>query len=160
MKYLAPFSVLVFALVPLSAAKAGHDTPLYRAASQYREAVCEFERSVLRAHCFGRYDVRLVDRLEDTTSRLRSAARHPDRMERLLYEWNEIQSLHPRVGEAIFDGARYPYHPQLAERWAQVQCTFDRFAQELLSLNASHSPHGVPVIAPVIAPPLERPTSL
>jgi hypothetical protein len=148
MKYAAAFSVLVFAIVPLSAARAGHQTPLYKAACQYREAVREFERGVLRAHCFGRYDERLVDRLEDTTSRLRSAARHPDRVERLLYEWNEIQSLHPRVAEAIFDPARYPHHPQLAQCWAQVQCTFDRFAHQLLLLQIPH--HQLPHLGPSV----------
>lgn len=141
MKYAAAACSLFFAIAPLSGARAGHETPLYQAACQYREVVREFERGVLRAHCFGRYDQRLVDRLEDTTSRLRSAARHPERVERLLYEWNEIQSLHPRVAEAIFDPARYPHHPQLAACWAQVQCAFDRFAYAVLLQQVPQSQH-------------------
>ena len=141
MKYTAAVPFLVLSIVPLAGARAGHETPLHRAACQYREAVRDFERGVLRAHCFGRYDERLVDRLEDTTSRLRSAARHPERVDRLLYEWNEIQSLHPRVAEAIFDPARYPYHGQLAACWAEVQCAFDRFGHEVLWLQGNHSHH-------------------
>mgnify|MGYP001827411352 CR=1 FL=1 len=164
MKFAAAFSVMAFAIVPMSSARASHGTPLYEAACQYREAVREFERGVLRAHCFGRYDERLVDRLEDTTSRLRSAARHPERVERLLYEWNEIQSLHPRVAETIFDPQRYPHHTQLAGCWARVQCTFDRFAHELYSLHAPAIPPaqfgpsvlGVPHSVHHAAPPRHR----
>ena len=135
MKRLIRLPLLLFALMPLSQAVAGHETPLYQAACHYREAVREFERGVFRAHCFGHYDERLVDRLEDATSRLRSATRHPEKIDRLLYEWDEVQSLQPRVAAAIFNPDRYPHHPELAVCWQRVTCAGQQLANELLTLQ-------------------------
>lgn len=158
MKYSLPALILIAAISPLKEVSAGHDTPLYQAACEFREAVKDFERGVHRSDCFSHYDERIVDRLEDATSRLRSAARHPDRFDRLLYEWNEVQSLMPRVQAAIFDPARYPPHPQLAVCWERVTCAGERFAEQLRCLTAPvsvgpphyrHPHHAVP---PVVAP--------
>jgi hypothetical protein len=139
MKLASATSVLIFAISLASDATAGHETPLYTAACQYRDAVREFERGVFRAHCFGRYDERLVDRLEDATGRLRSATRHPDDLDRLFYEWGEVECLQPRVQAAIFNITRYPHDPQLAECWSRVLCSYERLAHELLVLQAPHS---------------------
>ncbi|WP_146528842.1 hypothetical protein [Novipirellula artificiosorum] len=109
-------------------AKAGHEPTLYRAADDYRDAVVHFERDVLRLRYVHRDDKRLVDRLEDATSRLRSESRHARDLNRLLYRWEEIQLLHQTVRSALFGRPCYPRNPELAVCWQEVECAYTQYA--------------------------------
>lgn len=132
MKTLASLAVIASAIVlNVSTASAGHDSPLYRAASNYREAVRDFEDHVFRIHYIDRYDKRLVDELEDATSHLRSAARHPDDLRRLLYRYRAVESLHFRVESALFGPDRYRANPVLARCWERVTCAHADLAEEI-----------------------------
>ncbi len=53
-------------------ASAWHDEPIYRYAAEYREAVRDFERSVIRSRHLNRVHERIVDDLEDATGRFGS----------------------------------------------------------------------------------------
>lgn len=132
MRYLIfPVAALMAAAWSPSAARAGHDSPLYEAADHYRDAVKHFEDDVQDADYFNRYDEKLVDQLEDATSHLRSAARDLDHLDRLFYEWDEVQSLQPRVERAIFGRRCYPPHPQLMGCWEDAQIAYGRLAREM-----------------------------
>lgn len=113
------------------AARADHDSPLYEAADHYRDAVKHFEEDVRDAKYFNRYDEKLVDRLEDATSSLRSAAGDLDHLDRLFYEWEEVQSLQARVERAIFGRPCYPPHSQLMRCWDDVLIGYDRLARQM-----------------------------
>lgn len=122
--------VAVAAWNPL-AVRAAHDSPLYEATDRYRDAVKHFEDDVRDAKYFNRYDEKLVDRLEDATSHLRSAARNLDHLDRLFYEWEDVQSLQPRVERAIFGRRCYPPHPQLTRSWNEVLSAYDWLVREM-----------------------------
>lgn len=122
--------VAVAAWNPL-AVRAAHESPLYEAADRYRDVVQQFEDDVRDAKYFNRYDEKLVDRLEDTTSRLRSAARNLDHLDRLFYEWEEVEFLQPRVERAIFGRRCYRPHPPLTRSWDDVLIAYDRLAREM-----------------------------
>lgn len=102
---------------------AAGESPLYRAADEYRDAVLDFEREVFRSRHFGRDAERLADALEDASGRLRTAARRCDDVGRLLDEWNGIQCLMPRVEAIVFGGPPCQDTAVLEFRWAHVQRT-------------------------------------
>ncbi|MEL6106142.1 MAG: hypothetical protein AAFU85_08900, partial [Planctomycetota bacterium] len=77
------------------------ESPLCQAAEYYREAVRRFEREVLRCDVH-RNDERLVDDLEDSTSRLRTAARNPQRLDRLFRAFYETRLFHYQVERVFF----------------------------------------------------------
>ena len=127
--------------IETNTAQADHRSALYHAADHYRDAVCDFERHVIKLRYFSHEDRRLVDRLEDSTSGLRSAARHPERYERLFREWNEVSAYHQAVEAAIFHRGCYPYNPALAACWERVECAYREVATALRSCRHSVVPH-------------------
>ncbi len=118
-----------------NAAEAGHDSPIYCAAERYREAVRDFERHVLRTPRIAHCDERLVDDLEDSTSRLRSAARDPHRLERLFDRFHETESLHHRVEAVFFLQGVYPPDPALADCWRPVAYAFAALVEQIQCLG-------------------------
>lgn len=139
----------MFAAISLLAAtpaSASH-LPVYEAANEYRAAVRLFERAVLRARCFDRHEERIVDRLEDATSRLRSAARHPEHLHRLQVTWNEIRSLQQLVAQTIFGHPLCPAGGELVICWDKVVHTGAIFAQQLALIQCDVLPrYGVPIL--------------
>ncbi|NND98785.1 MAG: hypothetical protein HKN47_15810, partial [Pirellulaceae bacterium] len=133
-----PAMLIAFAaaMIPITA-NASHRSPLYQAADMYRDAVVEFERQVIRARSFDRADVRLVDDLEDATSVLRSAARNPDRVDRLLPAWREVTALQGIVERAIFDRACYPTNPVIVYHWQAVTYAYAQIATEMSCLSTA-----------------------
>lgn len=125
-------------------ASAGHNSPLYEAATDYRAAVRHFERAVLRAPCFDRQHERIVDRLEDATSRLRSAARRPDYLYQLQITWNEIQSLQHLVAKTIFGHPFCPVGGELVVRWDRVVQAGAVFAGQLALMHCDVPRYGAP----------------
>lgn len=118
-------AVLVALCTSLSLANiaTASESPLYRAADEYRDAVLDFEREVFRSRHFGRDAERLADALEDASGRLRTAARRCEDVGRLLNEWNDIQCLMPRVEAVVFGGPPCQDTAVLEFRWAHVQRT-------------------------------------
>lgn len=99
------------------------ESPLFRAADEYRDAVLDFEREVFRSRHFGRDAELVADALEDASGRLRTAARRSDDLGRLLNEWHGIQCLMPRVETIVFGGPPCQDTAVLEFRWAHVQRT-------------------------------------
>ncbi|MEO1616754.1 MAG: hypothetical protein AAFV88_12930 [Planctomycetota bacterium] len=110
---------------------AGNDCPVFCAADRYREAVREFERHVLRARYVARCDERLTDALEDSTSRLRSAARQLNRPERICQRFVETDTLHRQVESVFFLSGVYPPDPRLEACWQAVARAYEPLAFEL-----------------------------
>lgn len=122
-------------------ASASHESPVYCAAEWYREAVRDFERHVLRIRYIERCDERLVDDLEDSTSRLRSAARHPDRLDRLFERFAETDVLHCRVETVFFTEPIYPPNRELEICWRRVAHAYGALVEEMRCLGSQHH-HG------------------
>ncbi len=136
---LAAISVLV-----ATPASASHNWPLYRAASEYREAVGHFERAVLRAPCFDLRDERIVDLLDDASIQLRIAARHPEYRHQLHSVWDQIQSLEGLVADTIFGHPRCPAGGELVAAWDQVIHAGSDFAAQLALVQCVVPRFGVP----------------
>ena len=105
-------------------ANASHNSPVSRAAECYRTAVKKFELLVIRTRYINKYDKRLVDDLEDSTSRLRSAARNERRWDRTHARFAETAALHVRVESVFFTRTLYPPNPQLEACWTIVSAAF------------------------------------
>lgn len=148
------FALLLAAISVLAAtpASASHNWPLYRAASQYREAVRHFERAVLRVPCFDRRDERIVDLLDDASIQLRIAARHPEYQHRLHSMWDQIQSLEQLVADTIFGHPRCPAGGELAVRWDQVAHAGADFAAQLALVQCVVPRYGVPILPIYVFP--------
>jgi len=154
---------LLFVTFLSSTAFASHDSPLYGATDRYRDAVVDFERHVIRARTFERHDVRLVDDLEDSTSRLRSAARHvhrsPDFDHRFDSALRTIVKLQDRVEHAIFGQACYRPSPELSRCWSNVVHTYAAVINVASCLNDhGHRPvqesiYRQPNVTPRFTPP-------
>ena len=136
--------VLVACTTFVETAEASPRTLIYQAANSYRDAVREFERQVLRVPYIHRHDERLVDDLEDQTSRLRSAARHPEIASRFIPEWNKTLSLQAQVETAIFGPGCYPRNPVLEQHWQQVLYRFAVMAEQVscFTTNPRHNASG------------------
>ncbi len=133
--------VVSAAVVSTSVAKAAHDSPLATAACEYRDAVKQFERTVHDVRFIDHYDVRLVNRLEDAACDMHAAARHPERIDRLVYRWDEVKTLHRRVATAIFGRSCYPQHPALIRSWERVSCAYRELATQIQCVCRGHQGH-------------------
>ncbi len=122
-----------------------HETPLYRATLEYREAVLDFEREVFRSNHFDRFAERLADDLEDASGRLKSAGRRCDQFDRLTHAWQEVRCLEPRVAEAIFAGPACHVHEVLSVLWHRVMCASREVEMQIALLQS-------PLLRPVIVP--------
>ena len=142
-------------LLAVLPASAGYDSPLYTAACEYREAVREFERTVIRSRFLSSVHRRVADDLEDATARLRSAARHPDRVGRLLDAWHQVQHLHDRAAAIIFGDPVCAGDWELTHRWNIVQRAYRLVAVEIAGchLTPVFPGHGHGYAPPVVHPP-------
>ena len=134
-----------------SEAHATHRVALYQAANSYRDAVRQFERQVLRLPYMERADERLVDDLEDHTSVLRSASRHPENSQRFGDAWYKTQVLQSSVEAAIFGRACYPRNAVLERYWEIVLYQFAAMAEQVQCLY-SHPRTSFPRVPQVIVP--------
>ena len=143
MKKLLTITAILAATIISPEAFAGHDTPLVAAACRYRDAVVDFERHVIRSRSINRYDVRLVDDLEDSTSILRSAARDPFRGDRFNCAWDDTSILHRRVEAALFGrSCSTRLDPTLVRCWEAVTCAMDDLTREVACvLNPGYGRH-------------------
>jgi hypothetical protein len=112
-------------------AQASNDTPIYRAASEYREAVRDFERSVVRSRYLNRTHKRVADDMEDSTSRLRRATRNPHRTERLFDAWDRVQYLQQHADVTIMSDPTCPAGAELIDCWHRVLCAYNEVAREM-----------------------------
>ncbi|WP_143544172.1 hypothetical protein [Rhodopirellula sp. MGV] len=134
-------SIVCLVLVSAApAAFAGHDSPLYGAADDYRDAVCDFERLVLREDFVERCDERLVDDLEDSTSDLRSASRDTRRPERLFEQFATTEALHFQVQQTFFESHRYPHCSRLEASWQVVSLRMSHLAAEFRNFESAIHP--------------------
>lgn len=137
-KFLTP-ALLAIATMTLSApqlASAGHDSPLYEAACNYREAAKDFERVVDRSRYVSRVQRDLADDLEDASSDLRSAARRPERRTELVTTWQQVQFIQSQVETVIFGNPNCPSRVDLLPCWQEVLCAAAAFEEQLALLPA------------------------
>ncbi|MEM6472849.1 MAG: hypothetical protein AAF802_25030 [Planctomycetota bacterium] len=131
-------TVSMFALLGVflgtPSAQAGNNCPVFCSADRYREAVVDFERHVQRVRYVARCDERLVDDLEDSTSRLRSAARQLSRTDRLCQRFAETDALHRQVEAVFFGSGVYPPDPRLEACWVAVVRSYEALAFEFNQL--------------------------
>ncbi len=144
MKSIATIVTVLSGLVFASAASA--DTAVYRAASNYRKAVRDFEDTVRHLRYVPKYEERLVDQFEDSTSVLRDAARRYDRLDRLQYAWDTTRSLQVRVESTVV--AQYGADPSLARAWNRVCYAYRSLSREVNGLL--RAPYGVNVPSPPV----------
>jgi len=116
---------------------------LEQAAKDYRDAVIDFERHVIRARYFERTDRRVIESLKKQANVLRSATRRHQDLGRLEHEWRVTQSLHSQVEAAIFGRSCYPRNFHLEECWREVNFRLTILAQHLARV-CPHSPFGAP----------------
>ena len=128
-------AIIAAAMSPPAIVSAGHSTPIYQAADDYREAVRDFERQVLRTRGVSSSIKRLVDDLEDSTSDLKSAARDPARFDRLMNRFADNDALHARVEMTFFGDPLCPPTRELAEIWIAVSGSYAAFTYELQYLQ-------------------------
>jgi hypothetical protein len=125
---LAKTSFFAIALLLSSTATAGGLPPFESAARNYRSAVQAFERQVHRLRYIDRYDVMLVERLENAACDFYGTSFRPSDVSRVYYYWHEIEVLQPRVASVIFDRECYPINIELAQCWEQVTCAYNELA--------------------------------
>lgn len=114
--------------------------PVYAAADAYRDAVVCFEDEIRRHRLGSSDDRRWVDRFEDSTSDLRSAARRPEDLNRLLIAFQETQALQDRVATLYF-GYGCPADARiLAGHWRSVQVASQQMERQILWLQQRFVP--------------------
>ncbi|MEM9365933.1 MAG: hypothetical protein AAGD07_08040 [Planctomycetota bacterium] len=114
--------------------------PVYAAADAYRDAVVCLEDEIRRHRLGSSDDRRWVDRFEDSTSDLRSAARRPEDLNRLLIAFQETQALQDRV-EALYFGYGCPGDARIVARhWRSVQVTSQQMERQILRLQQTFVP--------------------
>lgn len=124
-------AALIAVLAGPQTAQAGHDSPLYIAADRYRDAVSHFEDEARRVRTIDRSVLRLIDDFEDQTGDLRSAARHPDRSDRLAREFNDVRFLQAQTEQAVF-GTGCPIIAQaLTPCWGDVLNSYAVLQQQI-----------------------------
>ena len=139
MRTIQPLLMLLSAIAVPAAANAA--SPLTVAACEYRDAARHFERAVREVRFVDHYDERLVGRLENAACDLHSATQS-NRLDRIMYAWGEVQSLHTRVDAAIFHRPCYPQHPVLLKCWERVTCAATDLAKEIECVLADPVVHG------------------
>ncbi|WP_233215300.1 hypothetical protein [Rhodopirellula bahusiensis] len=125
------FAAMVAVLAGPQTAQAGHDSPLYVAADRYRDAVSHFEDEARRVRSLDRGVLRLIDDFEDQTSDVRSAARHPDRSDRLAREFNDVQFLQAQTEQAVFGSGCPIIARALTRCWSDVLGSFAALQQQM-----------------------------
>lgn len=148
--FAASVTSILIAVLVTQPASAGNRTPVYAAADAYRDAVKEFERQVLRTPSIRSSVKRLVDDLEDSTSRLESASRDPQRLDRLISRYVATDALHARVELTFFGDPLCPPGPQLEASWLAVYEAYGRLSYEIRYLQQlRHARRGEPRV-PVV----------
>lgn len=129
-----PSLIAIASLISMNPALAGNDTPLYRAACEFREVAEEFEDVVDDSRYSSRLQRDLADDFEDAVSDLRNRARRPHRRTDLIEAWHETQLLRSRVEAVIFGNPNCPSRAKFLPCWRQVICASNRFEQQLALL--------------------------
>ena len=124
-------SCFAVTLLMNGSATAGGIPPFESAARDYRSAVQAFERQVHRLRYLDRFDVMLVERLENAACDFYGTSFRPSDVSRVSYYWNEVEVLQPRVASAIFGRDCYPVNLELADCWERVMCTYSELALRL-----------------------------
>lgn len=128
-------SFALIAACSTTTASAQDSRSLYLAADQYRDAMVHFEDEARRVPSIDRFTLRMIDRLEDQTSELRSATWRVTDLSRVLYEFNEIQSLHPRVEDAVFGSGCPIVRAALGPCWNEATIAYQILAGEIQRLQ-------------------------
>ncbi|MGI9427015.1 MAG: hypothetical protein ACR2NM_00040, partial [Bythopirellula sp.] len=110
---------------------------------RYEASVKTFERIVLQTRGIDRSDDRLVDRLDDTAKKLRLGARNRRHLNRVFYEWRDVQKLHTQVESVIF--GKYTPHHDLVRSWDDVRYFYSLFAEEFF-FHIENPRHGNSVL--------------
>jgi hypothetical protein len=129
--------------VAVGGVQAGTNTPIYGAANGYRVAVRNFESTVLRAPSVSLSVERLVDDLEDSTSRLKMAARDPLRFDRLIARFIRADQLHAQVELTFFGNPIFQPDPELVACWSEVQLAYCDLVEEIRFLEQLRRSRGV-----------------
>ncbi len=114
------------------------DHGLCSAADAYRDAALGLERHVHRLGHVDHYVKRLVSRLENAACDFKAASHDLGNVARLNYQWDELQSLHSRVEQALLTGCA-ANDPGLHQCWMSVAQSF-----QCLQMQMSYLRSGVP----------------
>lgn len=104
---------------------------VFRAADDYLHAVEHFSEEASRVRTIDRFSQRLIGRLADQAVHVRQSARRLNDIERLIYEFNEIESLQPRVESAVFATGGPIIQAALGPCWNEVQMAFAVLSQSI-----------------------------
>jgi len=134
---LASIALIAVAAAPPKA-EAQDSRSIYRAADAYREAVHHFEEQAGDVRAIDRFTLRLIDRLEDQTSDVRSAARRFEDASRLLAEFAEVTSLQASVEQAVFGDGCPIVRRALGGCWNEVLAAYTALEFQIRQLQSRH----------------------
>ncbi len=97
---------------------------LYQSADVYLHAVEHFAEEASQVRTVDQFTLRLIGRLVDQAASVRHASRHVSDVQRLVYEFNEIESLQPRIESAVFGTGCPIVQAALGDCWREVQVAF------------------------------------
>ena len=141
-------------LLPAGATRAGFDPPIEVATGQYREAVKDFEKIVFRSPYYEGFFERTADALEDASGRLRDAGRRPERFDRLVQRFREMETVHHQTADLFFGPRSIRPCPvtyaRLVAAWRAVDYHFGIVANEMQRLASFGG--GVEGVLPPVAP--------
>ncbi len=99
------------------------------AASDFRQAVVQFEKLVVKVRGISRRDELVVDKFEESTRRVVLYAKNPRQTSKLTTEYRKMLDLQAKAEVAIFQ--KYTAHFGLTELWNVVLWYQQIFEQEL-----------------------------
>jgi hypothetical protein len=97
---------------------------LYQSADDYLHAVEHFAEEASLVRTVDRFTLRLIGRLVDQAASVRHLSRHSGDVQRLVYEFNEIESLQPRIESAVFGTGCPIIQAALGDCWNEVRVAF------------------------------------
>ncbi len=112
---------------------------LLASVNKFRGAVVEFERVVQKTRGIRVADKNIVDRFEKATKRMALVAQNPRNLNRLRYEYREVQPFQQKAEEAIF--GKYTLNHDLVKAWQRVFYTQLTFEQEF-AFQLEYNRHG------------------
>jgi hypothetical protein len=107
--------------------------------NKFRCAVVDFEKVVQRTRGVRVTDKNIVNRFEQATKRMALVAQNPRNLNRLRYEYRDVQPFQQKAEEAIF--GRYTLNHELVKAWQRVFYSQLLFEQEF-AFQLEYNRHG------------------
>ncbi|MBB3207855.1 hypothetical protein FHS27_003682 [Rhodopirellula rubra] len=119
---------------PSSCQRSGRSLAL--AAQQYHDAVAHFSEETHRSRSVDSFTLRLIDRLDSQAATVERSASRANGMSRIIYEFNEIESLQPQVEAAVFGVGSPVARSAFGDCWNEVRVAFAALSREMQQLRA------------------------